>query len=170
MTLYHSESLLRPATVPDMPVVQGIACRAQEKLAWQGSPQQIAGYDTPNLTSGIRHGYFHVLETADAVLGGAFVEPVTPERFPQIGGWGVADQNRPLWFLYGLVIDPPRQGQGWGRVFLQGLCRQAAPGILILDCWAGNEALRRFYTDAGLRLHGEFPENDYRIAVFTWGR
>ena len=170
MTLSRPKCFQRPATIADAPVVQGVARRVQEKLTRRGSPQQIVGYDAQNLASGIRNGYFSVLETSDNPFGGAFMEPVTPERFPQIGGWGVADANRPLWFLYGLVIDPVWQGQGWGLVLLQGLCRQAAPGILTLDCWAGNKRLRRFYTDAGFCLHGEFPENDYRIAVFTWGR
>lgn len=40
-------------------------------------------------------------------------------------------------------------------------------GIVVLDCWAGNGKLRAFYERVGFVLHGEFPEEDYRIAVFV---
>jgi hypothetical protein len=38
---------------------------------------------------------------------------------------------------------------------------------VVLDCWAGNGKLRDFYTRAGFRLHGVFPEGDYEVAVFV---
>jgi RimJ/RimL family protein N-acetyltransferase len=41
-------------------------------------------------------------------------------------------------------------------------------GTILLDCWAGNEKLRAFYEKSGFKLLGEFPENDYEIAVFYY--
>lgn len=42
------------------------------------------------------------------------------------------------------------------------------PGRALLDCWAGNAALRDFYTRAGFTHLGDFPEADYRVSVFGW--
>src|SRR5215471_2163625 len=44
------------------------------------------------------------------------------------------------------------------------------PGaIIVLDCWAGNDKLRDFYTRAGFKLHGVFPANGFEVAVFVYG-
>ena len=162
---------VRKATILDMPLLREIAQSAQDKLIHAGSVQQIAGYSYRNMGVRIEHGELYVLETFAGILGSVFVEPVTPERFPQITHWDVAPDGCPVCFLYGLVIDPVRQGQGWGRTLLDGLRHRqafAAPAVLTLDCWAGNGKLRRFYSEAGFRLHGEFPESDYQVAVFRW--
>ena len=110
-----------------------------------------------------------MLETSGVVIGSAFAEPITAERFPQIAAWDAVPDGFPGWFLYGLIVRPEYQRQGWGRTLLDGICRKqkaTAPAVLVLDCWAGNQKLRQFYREAGFDLHGVFPEADYEIAVF----
>ena len=146
-----------------------VAQAAQDKLKRAGSAQQVAGYSVQNVRERTQSGDLFVLEVSESVIGSAFVEPVTRERFPQITTWNAAPDGVPVWFLYGLVIHPDHQGQKWGCVLLHGICRQeklAAPAVLLLDCWAGNANLRRFYADAGFHLHGVFPEEEYEVAVF----
>ncbi len=109
------------------------------------------------------------METSGQLIGSAFVEPVTPHRFPQIASWNAVPAGHAVLFLYGLVISPDSQGKGLGRILLEGICRQETftpPAVLLLDCWAGNLKLRQFYSDAGFELCVEFPEEGYRVAVF----
>ncbi len=165
-----SPYVVRAGLASDASPVLQIVQAAQDRLTKAGSSQQLVGYTRENVSARIERRELYVLEVDDRILGSAFVEPVTPERFPQIAGWNIAPDGCPVWFLYGLVIDPDAQGRGWGRVLLHSLCSQEAfapPAVLTLDCWAGNQKLRRFYTDAGFQLHGVFPEEDYQIAVFT---
>ncbi len=160
---------VRDTAASDFSTVLDIAQAAQRKLTDAGSIQQIAGYTVQNVRERTERGEALVLEVSDSVIGSAFVEPVTSGRFPQVAAWNVVSGGYPTWFLYGLVIHPQHQGRSWGQRLLHGICRQenlAAPAMLLLDCWAGNAKLRRFYADAGFDLHGVFPEEDYEIAVF----
>ncbi len=73
------------------------------------------------------------------------------------------------WYLYRVALHPARQGKGEGRTLVRFASRlaEAAKKDLYLDCWAGNDTLRRFYTSAGFDTIGIFPEEDYKIAVFA---
>ena len=160
---------VREAVSTEMCRLLDIAQAAQDKLTCEGSVQQIASYTAQNVAERTEGGELFVLEVAGSVLGSAFVEPVTPQRFPQIAGWEAVPGDCAAWFLYGLVIHPAHQGRQWGRVLLHGICRQeelAPPAVLLLDCWACNAKLCRFYANAGFELHGVFPEEDYTVAVF----
>lgn len=160
---------VREAVPSEAPILLATAQAAQDKLTSAGGIQQITGYSAQNITERIEHGELFVLEISGGVIGSAFVEPVTPERFPQTADWNAVPGGCPAWFLYGLIIHPEHQGRKWGRVLLQDICRReklAAPAALLLNCWAGSTKLRRFYTEAGFVLRGVFPEEDYEIAVF----
>lgn len=37
---------------------------------------------------------------------------------------------------------------------------------IALGCWAGNGKLRAFYAKVGFDFHGEFPKEDYEVAVY----
>ena len=166
-----TQTQIRPAEVTEAARLLDIAQAAQEKLMYEGSAQQIAGYSAQNVRERTQRGELFVLELAGSVIGSAFVEPVTPKRFSQIAAWDAVPDDISAWFLYGLVIHPEHQGQKWGQVLLHDICRQekfASPAMLLLDCWAGNAKLRCFYADAGFALHGVFPEEDFEVAVFRW--
>ena len=167
--MYEHGHEVREAVSTEVSCLLKIARAVQDKLTREGSAQQIAGYTARNVRERTERGEAFVLEVYGSVIGSAFVEPVTPDRFPQIAAWKAVQEGCSAWFLYGLVIHPEHQGWKWGRVLLHGICRQenlAASAVLLLDCWAGNAKLRRFYADAGFDLHGVFPEDDYEVAVF----
>jgi len=162
-------SRVRKAALSEVTSLLTLAQAVQAKLTNAGSVQRIAGYSKQNICERTERGELWVLEVCGVVIGSAFVEPVTPERLPQIVDWNAVPDGCSAWFLYGLVVHPEHQGEGWGRVLLDSICRQLkpnAPAVLLLDCWAGNAKLRGFYTDAGFALHGVFPESDFEIAVF----
>ena len=162
-------SRVRKAALPELSSLLTLAAAAQEKLTRTGSVQRIAGYSKQNIRERTERGGLWVLEVSGSVIGSAFVEPATPERFPQIVDWNAVPDGYLAGFLYGLVVHPEHQGEGWGRVLLDGICRQLkpnAPAVLLLDCWAGNAKLRGSYAEAGFDLHGVFPESDFEIAVF----
>lgn len=163
------EYQVRPASASEIPLLLEIAAAVQDKLTQAGSAQQIAGYTLQNAEERVQRGELYVLEQSGSLVGSAFVEPVTPQRFPQIASWNAVPAGHAAGFLYGLVISPASQGHGLGRVLLDGICCQEvfpAPAVLLLDCWASNAKLRQFYLSAGFEFCGEFPEEDYRIAVF----
>ncbi len=160
---------VRPASASEIPLLLEIAAAAQDKLTRAGSAQQLAGYTRQNADARVQRGEMYVLGISGQLIGSALVELVTPERFPQISAWNAVPAGHAAWFLYGLVISPDYQGHGLGHTLLSGICRQETftpPAMLLLDCWAGNHKLRQFYSDAGFEFCGEFPEEDYWIAVF----
>lgn len=160
---------IRQAATFEVPILLATAQAVQDKLTHAGSAQQIAGYSARNICERIECSELFVLEVSGSVIGSVFVEPVAPERFPQIAAWNAAPGGCPAWFLYGLVIHPEHQGWKWGQRLLRGVrCQKklATRAVLLLDCWAGNVKLRHFYAEAGFVLHGVFPEEDYEIAVF----
>jgi GNAT superfamily N-acetyltransferase len=86
-------------------------------------------------------------------------------------GWSLDIMTGPVWFLSKLMIDPARQGSGLGYSLLEGVQADVArrgAGAIVLDCWAGNDTLRAFYSRAGFTLYGVFPAGGFEVAVFVW--
>lgn len=71
-------------------------------------------------------------------------------------------------YLYRLAIMPSVQGLGLGSEILSYIEEDYdfTHDDLYLDCWSGNERLKRFYEIAGFRYLGDFPEEDYEISIF----
>ncbi|MGV2941336.1 GNAT family N-acetyltransferase [Mesobacillus sp. LC4] len=65
-------------------------------------------------------------------------------------------------------MHPEYQGKGYGSVITSWSCQYARQLVeeLYLDCWAGNEKLKNFYSENGFEYVGDFPEEDYYISVF----
>lgn len=70
-------------------------------------------------------------------------------------------------YLYRIAVIPRIQGLGYGQKILE-LIRHSnfSDNILYLDCWSGNEKLKKFYMNAGLKYIGDYPEKDYSISIF----
>ncbi|GAU78458.1 N-acetyltransferase [Fusibacter sp. 3D3] len=71
-------------------------------------------------------------------------------------------------YLYRIALLPEVQGQHLSRQIIQFACNRAhsTKMTLYLDCWAGNQKLIDFYTKAGFKSLGIFPEEDYSIHIF----
>jgi len=73
-------------------------------------------------------------------------------------------------YLYRIAVLPDYQGKGLGLEIVNYACRYVDElgKPLYLDCWAGNQKLRNFYSQAGFEFVGEFAEEDYLISVFKY--
>lgn len=71
-------------------------------------------------------------------------------------------------YLFRVAVLPRIQGLGYGHQVLEEIKNQCSLNkyTLYLDCWAGNEKLKKFYLKAGLKYIGDYPEKDYFISVF----
>ncbi len=75
-------------------------------------------------------------------------------------------------YLYRIAILPEYQGKNLGAHVtdhVMGLSQRLDKAVY-LDCWAGNSKLRSFYLKAGFEHLGDFPEEDYCISIFRYGR
>ena len=73
-------------------------------------------------------------------------------------------------YLYRIAILPEYQGKNIGKEIINYACEYSKHlnKLLYLDCWAGNEKLRKFYTEVGFDFSGDFPEEDYMVSVFKY--
>jgi len=73
-------------------------------------------------------------------------------------------------YLYRIAILPEYQGKNIGKEIINYACEYSKDlnKLLYLDCWAGNEKLRKFYTEVGFDFSGDFPEEDYMVSVFKY--
>jgi GNAT superfamily N-acetyltransferase len=71
-------------------------------------------------------------------------------------------------YLYQIAIHPDDQGMGFGTVISSWACRysRSLGEELYLDCWAGNQKLKHFYSENGFDYVSDFPEEGYYISVF----
>jgi len=160
---------VRQAEQDDIAYIVDLSRRVQEKLTASGSLQQIGPIPREIVDAQVNAGTAHILEEDSRRLGSVFVEPMTVEI---LGHWKFADPMLKPWFLHKLMLDPGEQGRGLGAHFLEGIkayvASQQPGGTIVLDCWAGNDKLRDFYTRAGFKLHGVFPANGFEVAVFVY--
>lgn len=73
-------------------------------------------------------------------------------------------------YLYRIAVLPEYQGKDIGLIITNYAFKasRALGKPIYLDCWAGNEKLKSFYTRAGFDYCGDFPEEDYMISVFKY--
>jgi ribosomal protein S18 acetylase RimI-like enzyme len=73
-------------------------------------------------------------------------------------------------YVYRIALHPDYQGKGIGRQIIQHAVHfgQTRKMNLFLNCWAGNNTLRKFYSNSGFEHIGDFPENDYQISAFCF--
>jgi len=167
---------VRPAEPPDIAAIVDLSRRVQERLTASGSLQEFGPIPTETVAAHVAAGTAHVLERDEGIIGGVFLEPeatpVTPRLRAMLAGWGLNTDGTPLWFLQKLMVAPEERGAGLGLTLLDAArehVRSHDGGAIVLDCWAGNDKLRAFYTDAGFHLHGVFREKEYEVAVFAKG-
>ncbi|MCC6612245.1 MAG: GNAT family N-acetyltransferase [Anaerolineae bacterium] len=159
---------IRHTEAADIPEAIALSERVQDSLTRSGSLQQIGPIARETFEVKIRSGNAYVIERAGVLVGGYFLEPL---NFAQRAFWRLDALDRRFWFLSRFMLDPEFQGQRLGEQIVRELQRRTTlepNGALILDCWEGNESLRAYYSGLGFRLHGLFPEGEYRIAVMVW--
>lgn len=166
----------RLATSHDTEYIIDLSSRVQLSLTSSGSLQEIGPLPRNVVETSIRGSHAYILETNGLRTGSVLVDPLDGAFSNTVeiayGSWGVENSlPEPLWYLHALMLEPAEQGRRLGRWFIEGVMElmrmKRRSGTLVLDCWAGNEKLRRFYEAVGFTHYGEFPENDYHISVYV---
>ncbi len=105
----------------------------------------------------------YVIIDEEKVVGVFFIRTIEGDDYPAI----MKDNHL---YLYRIAVRPDYQRRGVG----QEICGAAfsiakeANKSIYLDCWEGNEKLKKFYSDFGFVYCGDFPEDDYWISVFKF--
>ncbi len=143
---------LRPATSADLPAYLDIRDAAARWLAEAGIAAWTAGEYAIPAAEAVAAGELLVADLVGVVVGGLRLAHADPEVWPEI-------TDPAAGFVHALVVDRSLSGRGLGGWLLdQAAARVGERGgdVLRLDCWAGNERLRRWYTEEG------FTELDVR--------
>jgi GNAT superfamily N-acetyltransferase len=165
---------VRPATRDDEAAIVTLSASVQARLTASGSLQQFGPIAAATVAAHVAAGSSLVLDDGAALLGSVFIEPefapATPELLTIFAKLSLPASTAPRWWLQKLMIAPERQGNGLGVLLLAAAKQRVAErgGTIMLDCWSGNAKLRAFYSAAGFHFHGEFFEEDFTVAAFTW--
>lgn len=71
-------------------------------------------------------------------------------------------------YLFRIAVLPRLHGLGYGHQILEEIKEKykSSKESIYLDCWSGNEKLKKFYINVGLKYVGDYPEKDYFISIF----
>jgi len=136
---------------------------ATRDLLEKGIQQWDYPWDKKIIEEEINNNQAYVVMDEDAVVGVFFIKTIEGSEYPP-----VMKENH--LYLYRVAVRPDYQRAGVG----QEICGAAfsiakdANKTIYLDCWEGNEKLKKFYGDFGFVYCGDFPEEDYWISVFKF--
>ena len=160
--------MIRPTTEVDLPVVLSILDEAaawlQEigmKEQWPLAVSQDATF-LARVTRLVSEGRFYVA-TAGSEAVGVFNLRDEPSLESGPGGyWTLEDMRQPAVYLFQLAVRRTVAGQGVAAAMLEWAFQaaRARDRVLRLDCWAGNDRLRRYYLDAGFDHLGDVEGGD----------
>jgi GNAT superfamily N-acetyltransferase len=163
------------AELVDTNFIIGLSARVQESLTSSGSLQVIGPLARTVVETSVAEEHAYLLLLNGQRIASVLVDPLDG-TFPNTAeiqhvAWGVLSLPRPHWYLHALMLEPAEQGKHFGLTFLDRVLQliktKYRSGTVVLDCWAGNTKLRRFYEDAGFKYQGDFPENDWEISVYV---
>jgi GNAT superfamily N-acetyltransferase len=172
------DPLVRPARSCEVNNILELGKRVLSALASHGQENELAPLVTENVENAILQSRVFVYESMDAVVGCAFVKPVEvlerlypePRQAGLVSKISVAGAT-PLVYLHSIMVEPTQQGNKIGSKLVTHVCDVARERYLastiLLDCFATNARLRRFYESLGFCLLDVIPEMTWEIAVFV---
>lgn len=179
MTALNDMSLaVRLGRVADQHEIIKLSQRVQDKLTASGSLQQTGPLEPEVVGKAIANQECLVLEHhqsesfATKVIGCALSRELDAGYFLTTPEFDMERFPAPWLYLQSIMLDPENQSSGIGVLFVSDVVEKIASvpatgGTLFLDCWAGNEKLRDFYSKVGFDFVAVIPEEDYEIAVFS---
>lgn len=110
----------------------------------------------------IKMNYIYIIEDCKNNIIGTF--SVKPIREKELFEVNVCDSL----YLYRIALAPEIQGRNIGREIFKYIKNnnEFTEKKMYLDCWAGNNKLKSFYSSCGLGYCGDFPEEDYMVSVY----
>ena len=169
---------IRPATLDDLPDVLSVL---DEASAWLQSigitrqwPATFSDHPvwSPRITALTVDRQMYLVKSGfDAI--GTFHLRDEPERYETPNQvWPNELRDRPSRYLYLLAVRRRVAGHGVAVSILDGAAESAHHDarVLRLDCWAGNDKLRRFYAGAGFEYLGDIEIQDEAGRTFGCSR
>lgn len=150
---------IRKATTEDFGAVLNILEMATLKLLAKDVHQWEYPWNENELQKQIKQGEFYIAFADEQPAGCFGLRKFENNTF--------TDDNRGLYF-YHLAVHPAYSGGGLGKEICKWVqdFAKAENANIYFDCWAGNDFLKKFYTEAGFEYMGDFPEEDYFVSAF----
>ncbi|WP_216829775.1 GNAT family N-acetyltransferase [Alkalihalobacterium elongatum] len=152
---------IRLAQVEDLQQVLSVLNKVSLDLQQKGIRQWDYPWDEDKILDQINSKYTYVLSLEERNIIGSFCI----HDIQQINEFSVGLTSK---YLSQIAILPNYQGRNFGSkitAFARSLAKERNQS-LYLDCWAGNEKLKAFYSNNGFEYIGDFPEEDYMISIF----
>lgn len=153
---------IRLAYIQEKDIIVELLNKVTLFLHEKGINQWIYPWNPDEIGIDIQNKYTYVLIVDGKIVGTFSIKDINEFDFLSI-----EPQSK---YLYRIAILPEYQGKNLGIEIVNYSCQYARKlnKTLYLDCWAGNEKLRNFYSSAGFEFIGDFPEEDYMISVFKY--
>ncbi|MFS1511598.1 GNAT family N-acetyltransferase [Chengkuizengella sp. SCS-71B] len=152
---------IRLAKLKDLQHVLNVLNKVTLALQKKGINQWEYPWDVDNIKSEIKNNYTYVL--IDTEIIGAFCI----KEIDYLSELTLESNSK---YLCKIAILPEYQGKNFGSKIIEYACSSAndVNKTMYLDCWAGNEKLKKFYLNHGFDYQGDFPEEDYFISIFKF--
>ncbi len=150
---------IRKAFAEDFGVVLNILEMAALKLLAKGVHQWDYPWNESELRRQIEQGEFYIAFADEAPAGCFGIKDFDSNPF--------AEDNTGLYF-YHLAVHPQYSGNGLGKEMCKWVQNfaKAENRNIYFDCWAGNDFLKKFYSENSFEYIGDFPEEDYFVSAF----
>ncbi|WP_078427653.1 GNAT family N-acetyltransferase [Alkalihalobacterium alkalinitrilicum] len=154
---------IRLAKVEELQRVLDILNEVTLDLKQKGINQWIEPWDENKVLDQINNHYIYVLLNSEETITGTFCL-YDIDRIKEVS---VGEISK---YLSQIAILPKYQGRNYGSKITQFACSlvKEMNQTLYLDCWAGNDKLKEFYSNNGFEYIGDFPEEDYLISMFKY--
>lgn len=149
--------LIRQATSKDLDQMTALIQATTKKLIDQNVYQWAYPCELNELELEIANGEVFILENKNRMIGSFSIKPITKD-FPV--------QMEDGMYVYRMMIHPFYQKKNITEQIFRYLRKEYKKKPVLLDCWAGNEKLFKFYLKHQCLHLGDFPEADYKMSVF----
>lgn len=150
---------IRKATAQDTDSILDILNSATQKLLAKGVMQWGYPWDKNIIADDISKGLFYIATEYEKAVGCFGIRPFSNNPF--------CNDNTGVYF-YHLAVHPQYSGSSYSKEmcrFVQNFAKENNVTVYF-DCWAGNDFLKKFYSENGFEYMGDFPEEDYFVSAF----
>lgn len=153
---------IRLSRVEDLKRIVYILNAVTLHLIQKGISQWDYPWEEDKIVNQIKNNFSYVLLANDEIIGAFCINEID-----YINELPVDVKSN---YLSQIAILPEFQGKNFGSAIINFTCSfsKRLNKALYLDCWAGNEKLKYFYSRNGLEYIGDFPEEDYFTSIFQY--
>ncbi len=150
---------IKKATEENLNDIVDILNAATQKLLAKGVMQWEYPWDKNVIGEDIEKGLFYIATKDEKPVGCFGLKSFENNMFNC--------DNSGMYF-YHLAVYPDYSGKKYSIQmcqFVQNFARENNITVYF-DCWAGNDFLKKFYSDVDFEYMGDFPEEDYFVSAF----